>query len=81
LQRRKFKIGRDGEGHAGFAGDLGRIEQKKLVDDSSVEGSAVQGWAGFEKDAQDFAAAKFGENGFETARCGNAARSSGPSRG
>ena len=65
LQRKEFEIGRDGERHARFAGDLGRIEQKKLVDHSYVEGGAVQGWAGFEKDAQDFAAAKFGENGFE----------------
>src|SRR5690349_17969616 len=34
LQRRKFQIWRHGEGDARFSGNLRRIEEKKLVDDS-----------------------------------------------
>src|ERR1700722_10110138 len=41
LQRRKFKIGRDGEGHSCFAGDFRRVKEKKFVDDSCAESVAV----------------------------------------
>src|SRR5580692_4602726 len=60
LQRRELEIRRDGEGHSRFARDFGRIKEKKLVDNSRSERCAIERGAGFEKDAEDIAAAKFG---------------------
>jgi len=65
LQRREPQIWRYGEGHTRLAGNFGRIEEKEFVDSPRSERCAVERRAGFEKDAQDFAAAKLSDYGFQ----------------
>ena len=60
---RELEIRRDGQRDAHLAGDFGRIEEKKFVDDARQECAAVQRRARFEKDAEEFAAAKLSQNG------------------
>src|SRR5579872_3672296 len=65
LQRRELEVRRDGEGDPCFAGKFRRVEEEKFVDDSCGEGGAIERRPGFEKDAEDFAAAKLNENGVQ----------------
>jgi hypothetical protein len=51
LQELGREFGREGEGDAVFASDFGSVEEKKFVDDSCRESSAVERGAGFEENA------------------------------
>jgi hypothetical protein len=57
------ELGRVSEGDAAFAGDFGGVEEKQFVDNACSERGAVEITAGFEEDAEDFAATEFREDG------------------
>src|SRR5712691_5931267 len=63
LKRRVRQFGSKGKWYAGVTGDFGGIEKNKFVDDASGESGAVEQRAGFHRDAQNLAAAEFGEHG------------------
>ena len=57
------ELGRERERHAIFTGDFGGVEEKQLVNNACGERGAVEGAAGFEEEAEDFAATEFREDG------------------
>ena len=65
LQLRKFEFGCDGKWHTHFAGNFGRIEQKKPVDDSCGKSGSIERRARFEEDTENLAAAEFGEDALQ----------------
>src|SRR5713226_7474540 len=62
LKRWKKQLWRDGKGDTIVARDLWRVEQEKFVDDASGKNGTIERRAGFQQDAEDFAAAQFRED-------------------
>ena len=55
LQGQMNQLWRKRERHTIFAGDFGRVEEEQFVDNACSERGAVEGAAGFDEDAEDFA--------------------------
>src|SRR4029077_5545611 len=48
-----------------IARDFWCVEQNKLVDQTRFEGRSIEGWPGFQKDAEDLAPSKVGKDSLQ----------------